>query len=90
MNSLPTFYMCTIQLPPQIIKQIDAYRKKCLWSGGEIHRKGKCLVVWEAACKTKSEGGLSIIELRTQNTALLLKYMDKFYNHSDLLWVHLT
>lgn len=36
------------------------------------------------------EGGLGIIDLKTQNTALLLKYMDKFYNHVDLPWVHLT
>jgi hypothetical protein len=28
MTALPTFYMCTLQLPPQIIKQIDSYRKK--------------------------------------------------------------
>jgi hypothetical protein len=51
MNALPTFYMCTLQLPPQIIKQIDSYRKKCLWSGGEINRKGNCLAAWEAACR---------------------------------------
>lgn len=30
MIALPTFYMCTLQLPPQVIKQIDGYRKKCL------------------------------------------------------------
>lgn len=27
MTALPTFYMCTLQLPPQVIKQIDSYRK---------------------------------------------------------------
>ena len=27
MIALPTFYMCTLQLPPQISKQIDSYRK---------------------------------------------------------------
>lgn len=90
MNALPTFYMCTLQLPPQIIKQIDSYRKKCLWSGGEINRKGNCLAAWEAACRPKKEGGLGIIDLKTQNTALLLKYLDKFYNSADLPWVILT
>ena len=38
----------------------------------------------------KERRGLGIIDLKTQNTALLLKYMDKFYNHADLPWVHLT
>lgn len=28
--------------------------------------------------------------LRTQNTALQLKFLHKFYNHDDLPWVHLT
>ena len=59
MTALPTFYMCTLQLPPQIVNQIDGYRKKCLWSGGEINRKGNCLVAWEAACRSKKEGALA-------------------------------
>lgn len=33
LTSLPTFYMCSLQLPPQTIKQVDRYRKHCLWSG---------------------------------------------------------
>ena len=90
MIALPTFYMCTLQLPPQIIKQIDSYRKKILWSGGEINRKGNCLAAWETASRTKKEGGLGIIDLRTQNTALLLKYLDKLYNSVDLPWVTLN
>ena len=76
--------------PPQIIKQIDSYRKKCLWSGGEINRKGSHLAAWETACRPKKEGGLGIIDLKTQNTALFLKYLDKFYNSADLPWVTLT
>lgn len=34
----------------------------------------------------KSEGGLGVLNLRTQNEALLLKYWDKFYNRADILW----
>jgi hypothetical protein len=41
--ALPTFYMCSLQLPPSVIEQIDKYRKHCLWSGGDINRKGTCL-----------------------------------------------
>lgn len=89
LSALPTFYMCTLQLPPQIIKQIDSYRKKCLWNGGEIHRKGNSLTAWEAACRSQKEGGLGIIDLKTQNSALL-KYLDKFYNSAadlvEIIW----
>jgi hypothetical protein len=44
LTALPTFYMCSLKLPPQIVKQIDIYRKHCLWSKGDINRKGTCLV----------------------------------------------
>jgi len=83
-SALPTFYMCTIKLPPAVIKQIDIYRKHCLWDKGDINRKGKCLVAWETACRPKDEGGLGIIDIQKQNEALLLKFLDKFYNRADL------
>jgi len=37
----------------------------------------------------KSEGGLGVLNLRTQNEALLLKYLHKFFNKVDTPWVHL-
>jgi hypothetical protein len=52
-STLPTFYMCSLKLPPQVIKQIDIFRKNCLWNKGDINRKGNCLVAWEAACNPK-------------------------------------
>jgi len=30
-TSLPTFYMCSLELPKAVIKQIDKLRKNCLW-----------------------------------------------------------
>ena len=29
-SALPTFYMCSLNIPPQVIKQIDVYRKHSL------------------------------------------------------------
>lgn len=40
-------------------------------------------------CKPKDRGGLGIIDIKIQNTALLLKQLHKFYNHTDLPWVDL-
>jgi hypothetical protein len=89
-SALPTFYMCSLKLPPQVIKQIDVYRKHCLWSKGDINRKGSCLAAWETACKPKTQGGLGIIDIKSQNDALLMKFLDKFFNHADVTWVTLT
>jgi len=73
-----------------VIKQIDIYRKHCLWSKGDISRRGSCLVAWETACKPKDQGGLGIIDIKSQNNALLMKFLDKFYNKAEIPWVHLT
>jgi hypothetical protein len=82
--------MCSLKIPPQIIKKIDMFRKHCLWSKGDIDKKGKCLVAWDVACKPRNQGGLGIIDIQSQNEALLMKFLDKFYNHADVPWVSLT
>jgi hypothetical protein len=89
-SALPTFYMCSLKIPPQVIMQIDIYRKNCLWSEGEINRRGKCLVAWEVATKSKDQGGLGIINIKSQNSALLMKFLDRFYNKAAIPWVSLT
>lgn len=40
--------------------------------------------------KPKHQGGLGIIDIQSQNNALLQKYMDKFFNKADIPWVSLT
>jgi hypothetical protein len=73
-----------------VIEQIDVYRKHCLWDRGDINRKGGCLVAWATTCKAKKDGGLGIIDLKTHNMTLLLKYLPKFYNRDSCPWVALT
>jgi hypothetical protein len=38
-SALPTFTMCTYLLPKIVIKQVDKYRKHCLWRGYELNSK---------------------------------------------------
>jgi hypothetical protein len=71
------------------MQQIDRYRKHCL-GVGDINRKGSYLAAWDLACKPKEDGGLGIVDLRAQNSALLLKFLNKFYNHVNIPWVSLT
>jgi hypothetical protein len=33
LTALPAYTMCSIALPKTVIKQIDKYRKNCLWRG---------------------------------------------------------
>lgn len=40
-------------------------------------------------CDTKDNGGLGVLNLHTQNESLLHKNLHKFFNITDLPWVHL-
>lgn len=39
LSALPTYTMCPILLSKTVIKQIDKYRKHCLWRGAEASQK---------------------------------------------------
>ena len=38
-------------------------------------------------CKPKNQGGLGVLNLRTQNKAVLVKHLYKSYNQADIPWV---
>jgi hypothetical protein len=41
-------------------------------------------------CRPKDQNGLGVLNLRTQNKALPMKNLFKFYNHDDIPWVNLV
>ena len=90
LSALPTFYMCTLELPKAVIKQIDKFWKNCLWRSNDINGQSKPKAAWEMVCRTKKEGGLGIINLELQNQALLMKNLDKFYYMKEIPWVNLV
>lgn len=79
-SSMPTFCMSTFLHHQKIIDQIDKYRKLCLWRGADLNAKHRPKASWQMVCQDKKEGGLGIIDLKTQNEALLLKHLHKFFN----------
>lgn len=83
------FYLCTFLIPKTVIKQVDKNRKHGLWRGGDVNAK-ITLAAWEMICVPKKEGGLGVLNLKTQNEDLLLKYLHKFFNRDDIPWVHLV
>ena len=87
LSSLPTFYMCAIKIPCEVIKQIDKYRRHCLWRGSDINAKKPPLAAWKMVQKPKLKGGLGVLNIRIQNEALLLKNYHKFFNKADVPWV---
>lgn len=43
-SSMPTFSMCSLKIPIDILDQLDKYRKYVLWNGDDVTKKGGCLV----------------------------------------------
>jgi hypothetical protein len=39
LTSLPTYAMCSFMLPKIVLKQIDRYRKHCLWRGSDLNNR---------------------------------------------------
>jgi hypothetical protein len=70
MSSLLTFYMCTIKLPISIIKQIDKYKRHCLWRGGNLNAKKPPLAAWKLVTRPKKKGGLGVLGLRVAQVLL--------------------
>lgn len=77
-TSLPTFFMCTFSLHVTIRDQIDKYRKLCLWRGSEDTNRINAKAAWPLVTRPKEDGGLGVLDLKTQNEALLMKNLHKF------------
>jgi hypothetical protein len=89
-TTLPTFTMCAFLLPKTVVKQIDKFRKHCLWRGCDINNKAPPKAAWKKlVCIPKESGGLGVLNLSTHNERLLLKHLHKLFNRVDIPWIHL-
>jgi ubiquinone/menaquinone biosynthesis C-methylase UbiE len=88
LTSLPLHFLCTPSLPLGLTKQFDRIIRQFLWRDFSGEPK-QSLAAWDLVCKPKKCGGLGIVNFQKQNAALLIKFLDKFYNKVDLPWVHL-
>ena len=89
-SALPTYAMCTFLLPKTVIKQINKYRKHCLWRGSDLNSKKPPKAAWPLVCVPKTEGGMGVLNLSVQNESLLLKHLHKFYTKAQVPWVQLV
>jgi hypothetical protein len=86
---MSTFFLCSIQIPPGILNQLNRILRQCLWRDN-IDTPKQSLAAWEMICKPKNKGGVGIVNFQKHNEALLLKFLDKFYNKADTPWVNLV
>jgi hypothetical protein len=89
-SSSAIFYTGTIKLHKGVIKQLDKYKKHCLWRGSDLSLKKPSKVAWPMVCIPKKQGGLGVLDLNLHNDAMLLKYLHKFFSNADIPWVKLV
>jgi hypothetical protein len=70
-------------LPSNIIEAIDKRRRAFLWTREETFNGGNCKVAWEDVCVLKDLGGLGVLSTRSQNLALLTKFLTKLYSDTS-------
>jgi hypothetical protein len=65
--------------------------RHCLWrkKSNDVQSNGPALVAWDKVCRPKDQGGLGVLDLKTQMEELLLKNLHNFFNGLDIPWVNL-
>jgi hypothetical protein len=74
-TSIPIYWMSFYKLPNKVKQRIDQLRRRFLWYGGSIIRKKISLVSWKVVCRSKDQGGLSVLDINLLNTSLLTKWL---------------
>lgn len=90
LSAMATFCMSTFLLQQSVIDQIDKFRKLCLWRGANVNARQKPKATWPSVCREKEEGGLGVLNIKTQNEAILIKHLHKFFNREGIPWVSLV
>jgi hypothetical protein len=88
LSSMPILFLCSLQIPPGIIKALERILRQCL-SRDDIDTPKQSLAAWEMLTKPKECGGVGLLNFKKKNEALLLKHLDKFYNRANTPWVSL-
>ena len=86
LTALPLHYMQAIKLSKGVINYIDRARRRFLWKGNGTCKGINCLVSWDVVCAMRRNGGMGLLDLETQNDALLTKWLWKLDKDKEGLW----
>ena len=73
LSSMPIFFLCSLAVPAGILKQLERIQRQCLWRRNR-GQPAPSLAAWDLICRPKNRGGLGILNLGSQNVALLIKH----------------
>jgi hypothetical protein len=88
LTSMSIYFLCSLSLPPGIIKPMERILRQVLWSD-DLDNPKQSLAAWEMLTKPKDKGGVGLVNFKNKNEGLLMKHLDKFYNRENIPWVQL-
>jgi hypothetical protein len=87
LNAISIYWLTIFRISAKIRKILDQLCRRFLWFGENTIRKKYCLVRWKVLCTSFEQGGLGILNLKTMNKALLVKWLWRFHNIQEkYLW----
>jgi hypothetical protein len=86
LDALPTLAMGALELPPALLRAIEALRRAFFWNTTDRPSCAKCLVAWDAVCRPKRKGGLGIKCLAVKNECPQLKLVHRLHSHPNAPW----
>ena len=89
LSAMHIYHLLVIVPPIWLLKAIGKLRRGFLWANDEIANGGKCLVRWQAICRTLDYGGLSITDLQRKATALRTRWLWQTWTYPDKAWLGL-
>ncbi|CAL1380141.1 unnamed protein product [Linum trigynum] len=85
-SSITQYWMGIITLPVKVIKQVEKLCSDFLWNAEEDGKKAK--INWKYVARPKQEGGLGFKDLRSWNSACLIRHLWALASNSSSLWAH--
>nr|GFA29896.1 RNA-directed DNA polymerase, eukaryota, reverse transcriptase zinc-binding domain protein [Tanacetum cinerariifolium] len=85
-GSMPIYLMSIFKVPILVLQRMESIR--CyFFNGNDLDSKRSIWVSWNKVLTSKEKGGLGVSSLFTFNRALMFKWVWRFFNQSDSLWV---
>jgi hypothetical protein len=73
LSSLPTFTMCSIDVPVAVLEYFNRARRNCMWHNSDINAKKQAYGCMEKMLKTKKERGLGYYQPQKPKQCSTLK-----------------
>ena len=83
LNSMPIYQSSIMLAPALVIHKMESMLRKFLWEGGKGNEKKFHLISWKKIQKPRSEGGLQVRSLASQNLALGAKLLWQIVTGKD-------